>query len=232
MSDPDGSSIGLPPSVSRPSTRLPISGVVLAGGRSRRMGEDKSLLEFDGEPLVFRVASTLSQVCSEVMVVASDSEALDGVMLPPAVRVLADEVAFQGPLGGLATALAAAEQEWVFACGVDMPFLCAEVVRLLWDELVAHSASVDGERVRLVMPIGDAGPEPLLSLFRRDCIDAVHEALAQGSRKVVDLCDRVEVLVVPVERLRAVDPQLRTLVNINTCEDLTHAREIAGQVLQ
>jgi molybdopterin-guanine dinucleotide biosynthesis protein A len=230
--DPDGSAFGLSPGPASDEPRLPVTGVVLAGGQSRRMGTDKALLTFLGEPLVRRVASTLAEVCNEVMVVATDAAALADVALPPGTRVLGDEVAFQGPLGGLATALGVACNEWVFACGVDMPFLCADVVRLLWGELTKADGGGTNGHIRMVIPVGDAGPEPLLALYRTDCLDVVRRALAEGAHKVVDLAEHLDVLAVPVERLRAVDPELRTLVNVNTAEDLAGARSIASEEMR
>ena len=230
MHDPDGSACQPTAHDTASKPRLPITGVVLAGGRSRRMGTDKALLAFADQPLASRVASVLAEVCSEVMIVASDAAALDSIALPPGTRVLADEVAFQGPLGGLATALSEAHNEWVFACGVDMPFLCADVVRLLWDEVGRQHVFGRGRHLQIVMPAGDAGPEPLLSLYRVDCLEAVRRALAEGSRKVADLSEQVDVFEVPVESLRAVDPELRTLLNVNTAEDLDSARTLAAEV--
>jgi molybdopterin-guanine dinucleotide biosynthesis protein A len=80
------------------------------------------------------------------------------------------------------------------------------------------------------MPMGDAGPEPLLSLYNVNCLPAVHRLLAEGSHKVVDLCGQVEVLAVPVEQLRAADPRLLSLLNVNTAADLDAARAIAREV--
>ncbi|MDZ4178625.1 MAG: NTP transferase domain-containing protein, partial [Coriobacteriia bacterium] len=84
--------------------RLPITAAVLAGGRSMRMGVDKTLLDIDGEPLVAHVVDIVSAVCASTIVVTNRPEALDQAGLPADVRVFRDEVAYQGPLGGLVTA--------------------------------------------------------------------------------------------------------------------------------
>lgn len=123
-------------SSSHEASRVPVTGVVLAGGRSRRMGTDKALISVGGEALVTRVAGALDEVCEHVMVVAGDAAALAGVPLPEGCPVIADREPFLGPLGGLETALEATETDWVFAAGVDMPFLEPAVVRLLWEALL------------------------------------------------------------------------------------------------
>lgn len=210
------------PSTSGVPSRLPLTGAVLAGGRSRRMGTDKALVRVGGQLLASRVASSLAEVCECVVIAASDASALRGIDLPLEVRVLCDEVAFQGPLGGLATVLAAAETEWVVAVGVDMPFVQPDVIRALWAELGAASEPVD-----VVMPVGEKGPEPLLALYRCACLDAVRETLAQGGRRVTDLASRVRVLEVPLERFREADPTFASFVNVNTAEDLAQAQATA-----
>lgn len=204
--------------------RLPITGVVLAGGRSRRMGTDKALVSVDGQQLVTRAAFALADVCEHVMVVAGAAEALSGAELPLGASLLADTVPFQGPLGGLVTALGTAPTQWVFAVGVDMPFLHAEIARVLWEEL---AACPNPDAVSIVMPIGEAGAEPLLSLYRVDCLDVINRVLAEGSHRVIDICPHVGVLEVPVGKLERVDPELLSLINVNTAEDLASARSVA-----
>lgn len=195
---------------------LPITAAVLAGGRSMRMGVDKTMLDVDGEPLVARVSEAVGSVCSETLVVTNRPEALSGAGLPVGARVLTDEVAYQGPLGGIATALAAASSDWVLVVAADMPWLEPSVVRALWD--LRDSADV-------VVPVSERGPEPLLALYRAEaCLPAARAALASGRRRVVAMFGSVRVAEVPVEALRSADPELRSLVNVNTPEELADVR--------
>ena len=200
-------------------TRLPLTAAVLAGGRSLRMGIDKALLAVDGEPLVVRVVGVVRTVCTHTFVITNRPETLTGVGLPSDVVILADEVAYQGPLGGLATAMAAAEDEWVLAVAADMPHLEPAVIRALWDVR---------EGVDMVLPVGEKGPEPLLALYRVEaCLPAARAALATGRRRIVALSATLRVAELPLEALRAVDPDLRSLLNVNTPEDLAEARDVA-----
>jgi molybdopterin-guanine dinucleotide biosynthesis protein A len=226
MLGPVGSAV--PSSPSTASERLPITGVVLAGGRSRRMGRDKALVRLGGQALVERLSGMLAQVCEGgVIVAAGDSEALAALSLPEGTGVLADAVAHQGPLGGLATALSATRTEWAFVAGVDMPFVRPEVVRALWTEL---AAAKNPAHVDVVMPVGEKGPEPLLALYRRECLGALRDTLAAGERRVTGLHARLCVREVPVEALRAADPELVSLVNVNTAEDLAAAERLAADL--
>ncbi|MBF4510638.1 MAG: formate dehydrogenase accessory sulfurtransferase FdhD [Aeromicrobium sp.] len=198
------------------AARLPITAAVLAGGRSQRMGVDKTLLLFDGEPLVRRVAETAALVCESVMVVTNRPEAMIEADLPADVRVLTDEVAYQGPLGGLVTALAAAETEWVLAVASDMPWLEPSVIRALWE--------ARGE-AQVVLPVGEKGPEPLLALYHTSCLPEARRVLASGRRRLVAILPALTAVEVPLDTLRAVDPGLRSLVNVNTPEELLESRD-------
>lgn len=201
---------------SGPDDRLPITAAVLAGGRSMRMGVDKTLLDVDGEPLVVRATEAVLSVCTHAVVVTNRPETLVDAGLPEGVRVLADEVAYQGPLGGLVTALAQASDEWVLAVAADMPWLEPAVVRALWD--LRDDADV-------VIPVGEAGPEPLLALYRvSTCLPAARAVLATGRRRLVAMFPSLKIAEVPLEALRAADPDLRSLVNVNTPEELAEVR--------
>lgn len=200
----------------RNDDHLPLTAAVLAGGRSVRMGVDKTLLDLDGEPLVTRVARAVDGVCDQTIVVTNRPDALADAALPASVSVVADEVAYQGPLGGLATAMAHADNEWVLAVAADMPHLEPQIIRALW---------AVREGFDVVVPVGEKGPEPLLALYRVDaCLPVAREVLATGRRRLVAIFPAVRVAEVPVEALRAVDPDLRSLVNVNTPADLAEAR--------
>ncbi|MDY0339799.1 MAG: formate dehydrogenase accessory sulfurtransferase FdhD [Coriobacteriia bacterium] len=202
------------------ANRIPVTAAVLAGGRSQRMGVDKTLLLFDGEPLVRRVAGTAGSVCHNVVVVTNRPEALAAAGLPPSVRILADEVAYQGPLGGLVTALAATEDEWVLAVAADMPWLAPSVIRALWD-------ARDG--AQMVIPVGEKGPEPLLALYHVSCLPEARRMLSTGRRRLISIASSVKAIEVPLDAFKAVDPSLRSIVNINTPQELLDSRDIASK---
>ncbi|MBE0476360.1 MAG: formate dehydrogenase accessory sulfurtransferase FdhD [Coriobacteriia bacterium] len=197
--------------------RLPLTAAVLAGGRSMRMGVDKTLLPLDGVPLLRRVVDAVGEACERVVVVTNRPEAVEGVELPAGIEVLADDIPFQGPLGGLATALAhAGDGGWVLAVAADMPWVAPGIVRALWEAR---------EGVQVVVPVTDKGPEPLLALYHASVLPAAERALATGRRRLVSVFSEVAVAEVPAEALRGADPALRSLVNVNTPSDLADVRE-------
>ncbi len=204
------------PDIAADSELIPVTAAVLAGGRSMRMGVDKTLLDIDGTSLVGRVIEAVSEVCAETIVVTNRPETLADGEIPEGVPVLTDEVAYQGPLGGLVTALASAGNEWVLAVAADMPWLEPGVITALWDAR---------EGADVVVPVSEKGPEPLLALYRVEaCLPVARAALDSGRRRLVAIFSEVRVAELPVEALRSADPELRSLVNINTPEDLAEVR--------
>ncbi len=203
---------------------IPVTAAVLAGGRSMRMGVDKTLLHVDGVPLVSRVVEAVSSVCSHVTVVTNRPDSLADAGLPEGVSVLTDEVAYLGPLGGLVTAMGAATDEWVLAVAADLPWLSTGLIRALWELR-------DGADV--VVPVTAEGAEPLLALYRVEaCLPAARAAIESGRRRLVAFFGAVKVLEVPIESLRDSDPDLRSFLNVNTPSDLAEARDAAEHRLE
>ena len=196
--------------------KLPITAAVLAGGRSMRMGVDKTLLSVDGRPLIGRVADAVGEVCAHTLVVTNRPESLEGIDLSPDTTVLTDEVPYQGPLGGLVTALKEAPDDWVLAVAADMPYVSSAVVHALWDARDGADA---------VLPVTPDGPEPLLALYSRACLPAARKVLSTGRRRLVAMFAELNVVEVPVDSLRSIDPDLRSFLNINTPEELADLRD-------
>src|SRR5690242_9512250 len=121
-----------------------VSGAILAGGQSRRMGSDKAALRIQGEPLLQRTARLLATITTDVAIIGPPERAA----LAPGVPILPDRWPQQGPLGGIATALQALAGEAVLVVGCDMPFLNAALLRYfitLAPEYDAVVARADGE---------------------------------------------------------------------------------------
>lgn len=126
-----------------PERHAPLSGVLLAGGASRRMGRDKAWLELDGEPLAVRVLRVLDEVCDDVVVASGDGRRLGALGRLQVCDV--DEGA--GPLAGLVAGLEAARHELVAVLAVDLPNAHAGVLRRLawlWRGESAVVPDVDG----------------------------------------------------------------------------------------
>jgi len=188
-----------------------VSAAVMAGGRSRRMGRDKAWLDIgDGRPIVQQVIDVLSQVADEVFLVANDER-----YRTLGKRVVPDRFPDGGVLGGIATGIGAATHDSVLVAACDMPFLSADVFRLL----VAR-----GEGVDAVVPRTGGEYETLHALYTKACLAPIERALAGGRMRVVSFFDDVRLRVIEEAELRTVDPDLRSFTNVNTPEELAQAR--------
>ncbi len=197
------------------------SAIVLAGGMSRRMGQDKRrlLLWGDAGPtLLAHTVSVVARVCAEVLVVLNDPE--DWAGLP--ARLVPDIYADGGPLGGIYAGLAAAAHDYALAVAADMPFLDAGLLGAMlarprdFDVLVPRSLRPGTARNALDV-------EPLHTLYGKACLAPIRAALEGGRRQIAVFFPQVRVAYVEPDEIRRYDPSGRSLININTPEQVAEA---------
>lgn len=193
----------------------PLSGLVLAGGESRRLGLDKARLLFGGRPLLDIVAGRLAEVCAEVIVVASPQRPPE--VTPPGARVVFDETPGLGPLAGIQAGLKAASFPFAFVAACDMPFLSLPLLRYMAGLPRTYEALV---------PEVQGRRHPLHAIYSRACLPAVEELLRAGQRSIGELLTRVRVQAVGEEEVRRWDPDGLTLFNLNDRRDLATARRV------
>jgi molybdopterin-guanine dinucleotide biosynthesis protein A len=196
------------------------AGIILAGGRSKRMGLDKAFLPCpDNRQMCFveRIATLLLLACSEVILVARDmSQASDYARhLPSPVRIVTDKISDVGPLMGLYSGLCAMRSSHALVTAVDTPFLQSSMISFLLSEPVGN---------QLVIPIVDNFPQVLLAVYPRTILPVIKANLQAGRRDPRALLQVAEVHFLEEEQLRAVDPQLHSFVNINTPEDFAGSK--------
>ena len=155
------------------STDIPICGAVLAGGKSSRMGTDKSIVQLGGVTLIERAVEILREVCTEV-VILGNNPALE--IYGPLVRDLHPGC---GPLGGIEAALAHSRLEWNLLLPVDMPFVPTALLRS-W---IARVTSRPNSRVAY-FEVGER-PQPGLLLIRRDVEESIRASMARGDYKLL-----------------------------------------------
>ena len=191
------------------------AGIILAGGHSKRMGQDKALLPCPDNqqlPFVGQLATRLLSACKEVLLVVRDRSqvALYTRHVPFSVRIVTDHVPDTGPLMGLYSGLCAMQSSHALITAVDTPFLEISMISFL------ISKSIDNQ---LVIPIVDKFPQVLLAVYPRTLLPVIEARLQAGRRDPRALLQVAEVHFLEEEQLRAVDPQLRSFVNINTPEE-------------
>ena len=189
-----------------------VTGVILAGGLSSRMGSNKALLPYQGGRFIEAIHRQLSELFSEVILVTNSAEQY--AFLP--CRKVIDIYPGMGALGGLHAGLHHSASPYIFAVACDMPYLNSPLIR----RIVSSRKGVD-----VVIPEGDKGQEPLHALYGRNCLRPMEQALQSGKRRIVSFFPEVRVCSLPREAVTAVDPAFDSFRNINTPTDYYQLRE-------
>ncbi|MGD8624475.1 MAG: molybdenum cofactor guanylyltransferase [Anaerolineae bacterium] len=187
---------------------LPVSAVMLAGGKSRRLGRDKSLLRLDGQPLLVRTVQTLLPLSDDLIVVTNDGARYRTLDLP--VRLVPDEQRGVGALMGIYSGLRAARHASALFVACDMPFLNRALLRYI----ISHAGGYDA----VVPRVGDLF-EPLHALYAKSCLPAIEDLLAAGGRRIFDFYPHVRVRYVDRKEIDRFDPDHLSFLNVNTPED-------------
>ena len=188
-----------------------VTGVILAGGESRRMGSDKSLLPINGARFIDHVYRRMATLFEEVIIVTNSPELYNEIPC----RKVPDIYYAQGALAGVHSGLAHAKSEKIFVVGCDMPFINSAVVR----EICTHAEQGD-----LVVPHSSSGHEPLHALYAKNCLPAMEQVLKQNKRRITSFFDQVCVVEIPATELQQIDPLELSFRNINTPEEYFHLR--------
>ena len=191
-----------------------LGGIVLAGGQSRRMGAAKALLRLapDGPTVIERVLERVATVADAIIIVTNTPDAYAWL----GRQMVGDLIPGLGALAGIHAGLSASSREHNLVVACDMPFLNPA--------LLAHMACRPRQYDVLIPHLAGGMPETMHAIYGRACLAPVEEQLAAGDGKITRFFDRVRVEVVDDATLRALDPDLRSLSNMNTPEDFAAAQ--------
>ena len=191
-----------------------ITGVVQAGGKSTRMGgEPKALIDLGGRRIVERVVAAIAPVVDDVLVVTNTPEHYAFLGLPMVGDIFPDH----GSLGGIYSGLKAAAGDAAFTVACDMPFLRADVARVV----VARAGEAD-----VVIPrLGDQ-LETMHAVYAKACLPHIEQRLRAGRLKIVGFFDDVRVLEISEAEVRRIADPTIVFMNVNTPDELARAREL------
>lgn len=191
-----------------------ITGVILVGGKSRRMGRDKALLPWEGRPLFERVLTLFRESFREVLLVGDREDRFAGYGVKQVPDIYPGSA-----LGGLYTGLHHATTGYVFVAPCDMPYPSGDLVRSL-------CALKDGNDA--VVPQTPQALEPLFALYSKRCLPPMKELLDQGNFRVYDLYPMIRTRYLADEELRQGGGSARSLINVNTPEEVALLAKPAG----
>lgn len=195
---------------------------IQAGGQSSRMGRDKALLPFLGQPLIQRVMGRLSHLAEEIIVTTNHPENYHFLQVP----VVTDVMPGLGALGGLLTALKTAQQPLVALVACDLPFANSELLVACRDLLLESGADA-------VLPSSEFGLEPLHAVYRREsCLPLVEATLLAGKRKLIAWHHQAHVIILPPATVMQYDPHQLAFWNVNTPDEFQVAESKARELTQ
>ena len=197
---------------------MEISCIVLAGGKSLRLGHDKVLEIIDNKSLLQQVLSRVSPFSSDIIIVTAKERSAPQFTSYPKLRITADTYPGKGPLGGIYTGLVASVSFCNLVVACDMPFLNQALLRYM----IELSADFD-----LVVPRVNNLSEPLHAVYSKSCLAPMEDMIKQDKLSILKLFKLVKVRYVETEEIDRFDPNHLSFFNINTKADLEKARNLA-----
>ncbi len=192
-----------------------MTGIILAGGKSRRIGREKALLPIgEGRSMIIEmVVEKLKAIFDDVLIISA----------PPfnyqflGVKVIRDIIPGKGPLGGIYTGLLSSKNEYNFICACDMPFLNTHLLKFMASEVTDCD---------LVVPVVGGFVEPLHSIYSKRCLSAIKSHLEVNDLKVKSFFSEVKCKYLSESLIKRYDPDLLSFLNLNTPKMLKLAREM------
>jgi molybdopterin-guanine dinucleotide biosynthesis protein A len=198
---------------------LKISSIVLAGGKSTRLGHDKVLEKIGNTSLLEQVISRVGTLSEEIIIVTAKERTFTELVSHPEIQIVSDIFPGQGSLGGIYTGLVKSASFYNLVVAVDMPFVNADLLRYM----IGISEGFD-----FVLPRVNGLYEPLHAIYSKNCIKPIEKILGQGKKTIIELFKYVKVRYVEAEEIDRYDPQHLSFFNINTSEELELARKISA----
>jgi molybdopterin-guanine dinucleotide biosynthesis protein A len=183
---------------------------IMAGGKSSRMGTDKSFIPLQGRPMIEHVISKVIDLGNETIIIANDFDSYRYLGLP----IYGDIFTDSGPLGGLHTALTIASNPYTLVVACDMPWLNQSLLKYL----ISLKSTAD-----VVVPRWNRFPEPLHAVYRETCLEHVERNLRTGNLKFISFYSDVQVKFLEKPEIQQFDPKGMSFANINSPSDLTQA---------
>lgn len=191
---------------------------ILAGGKSSRMGRDKSFVPVLGRPMIEHIIHSTSDLGqSETLLITNRPADYAHLNLP----MFGDVVPEKGSLGGIYTAIWHSSAPYTLVIACDMPFVNPALLRYML-------SLRRGDQFDVIVPRVEAYPEGLHAIYSKACLEAVRSCLDADRLKVIGFYDQVRVRYLDEAEYQPIDPNRLSFVNINTPEELARAQKIAA----
>ena len=186
-----------------------VTGIILAGGKSSRFGSNKAFVEISGIPLIERISLLMRSIFEQVILISNTPDEYSFLNLP----IHADHIPGLGPIGGIYTGLDIISNHSGFFVACDMPFINPELIRYMVDIKDEFDA---------VIPRVSRFVEPLHSIYGRTCLNQIKKLIESGIYQTFRSYQKLNIRYVEEEEIRAIDPELKSFLNINKPDELNN----------
>lgn len=183
-----------------------ITGIILSGGKSIRMGQDKAFLLFSDRPLIETMIDKLKAACGDLIIVTNKPYLYQKYDVQLAVDIIKNK----GPLGGIHTGLIASRDKYNFVCACDMPFINRDLIEYMAEKIDGYDAVVVEHKGKL---------EPLCAVYSKSCVEPIEKELYRDNRKMKDFLKNIKTKVIKDRVLSNFDSGGRSFLNVNTKKD-------------
>lgn len=184
-----------------------VSAFIIAGGKSSRFGQDKTLYLYKGKPLIEHVLSVLVTVFSDIAIVTNETEKFQYLNLPLYTDIIPDA----GPIGGLHSALKNSRTERIFICASDLPYIRPEPIQYM----ISVAAEFD-----IVVPYINNYYEALHAIYSKNCVNRIEKHIKESNNKVINLYQHFQLRTVAEDEIGEYIVADHTFRNINYAVDL------------
>jgi molybdopterin-guanine dinucleotide biosynthesis protein A len=192
-------------------TKYKITGIILSGGKSIRMGENKAFIEIDGVPIVHRIYNLFKELFQEIIIVTNQKELFSDFDS----MSYSDLLPNKGALGGLYTGIFFSTFKYSFCVACDMPFIKKPLVQYLIDQIQDDD---------VIVPRTKDGLQPLHAFYSKHCLEPIKKTIEQGKYKIIDIYDMVKVKIIQEDEFISFDPLRESFINVNTPIELLSIR--------
>jgi len=184
-----------------------LTGIILSGGKSARMGENKAFIKVEGTPIIHRIHSLFERLFNEIIIVTEQKDLFSNLN----ARIYSDLIPNRGVLGGLYTGIFFSSFPFSFCVACDMPFLKESIIKYLIKNI---------DNYDVIVPKTEDGLQPLHALYSKNCLEPIKKIMEQGKYKVLDFYPMVKVKIIDEHEFFSFDPMKESFVNVNTPEEL------------
>lgn len=184
-----------------------LTGVILSGGKSTRMGGNKAFIEIEGTPIIQRIQTLFERLFDEIIIVTDQKELFSNLN----AKIYLDLIPNRGVLGGLYTGLFFSSFPFSFCVACDMPFLKESVIKYLIKNI---------EDSDVIVPKTKDGLQPLHAIYSKNCLEPIKKIIELGKYKIVDFYPMVKVKIIDENEFFSLDPMRESFINVNTPEEL------------